>query len=201
MNAEMEWGSEVSSCKNYIYNIWCKWSNQRPCVFVMLNPSVLEGRYKNPTIDNCITIAKDKSCGGMIAVDLFACIAWDENKLLQKKSEISNIIGAENDKYLRSALSKKDAFIIAAWGDVSMGNNNFRKTKEFKERVDYVIAMIRDIAKNKNPKDIKCLKGAQPIRGGQIDHPWWLLDNYNGKSDAEIAEEVRRNYELNKFPL
>lgn len=204
MSEKIKKSSEVSECKNYIYSVSLEWGNTRPCVFVMLNPSTLNDKYKNPTIDNCTAIAKNRDCDSITAVNLFACIAADEGKLLKRKPNVAdNIVGEENDKHLCFALFKPNALVIAAWGDISTGKNAFRTTEEFYKRVDYVSDIIKVVAKNKPPEDIKCLKGANPERGGLTDHPWWLLnkEGYNSKNEEEIAEEVKKRYYLTEFPL
>jgi hypothetical protein len=88
-------------------------STERPCLFIMLNPSTADATVDDPTIRRCIGFAKREQCTSMTVVNLFALRSPDPRALLQH----ADPIGPENDLHLREQLRAHErGLIIAAWG-------------------------------------------------------------------------------------
>jgi hypothetical protein len=71
----------ISPCGQYRYTLhrqipsvlrWVK-----PCLFIMLNPSVADASSDDPTIRRCIGFAKREGCTSLTVVNLFALRATD----------------------------------------------------------------------------------------------------------------------------
>ena len=91
----------ISPCGRYRYVLkrnlpqairWVK-----PCLFVMLNPSVADAELDDPTIRRCIGFAKREGCTELTVVNLFAYRSTDpEGLLIQTRDPIGDM----NDAYI-----------------------------------------------------------------------------------------------------
>ncbi len=90
-------------------------------LFVMLNPSTADAVRDDPTIRKCRGFAHQKfSASSFSVVNLFA---WRATKPadLRKASESEDIVGPENDEYIRLAASVAHRTVFA-WGSLSLGS-------------------------------------------------------------------------------
>jgi len=112
----------MSSCGLYSYQLSRVWGDGALACFVMLNPSVADAAFDDPTIRRCRNFAKREDCGGMIVVNLFAWRATDPAAL----ASAVDPVGPENDAALREAVSRGRASggpVIAAWGGHRMARD------------------------------------------------------------------------------
>jgi hypothetical protein len=105
-------GATFSADGRYRYRLWRSWDASRPRVaFVMLNPSTAGARRDDPTIRRCQGFARSWGFGGIEVVNLFALRATDP-RLLRLADDP---VGRENDRHLRSALTRS-SLVVLAWG-------------------------------------------------------------------------------------
>ncbi|UOQ45520.1 DUF1643 domain-containing protein [Halobacillus salinarum] len=98
--------------KTYRYLLSCMWEKEAdPVTFVMLNPSVADENYCDPTLKRCLNFAKSWGYGSMKIVNLFALVSTEPEAL----SSHQDPTGPENDAYIIEA-SRKSPLIIYAWG-------------------------------------------------------------------------------------
>lgn len=193
--------------KKYMYKLLWEWSDERKCIFIMLNPARFYELRKNKTVKNCKTIAEDLKCGGMVLIDLFPYAAKGPRLLMKAKENGKDIIGSQNkhEECLRSAIENENALIIFAWGDTDDNRRSpeFKKAVDFDTRVKDIKALIKKYAVN---NEIKCLKDKTRLNDS-ISHPYWLANAnlINGETDEEhearIKKEVLANYKLEDFIL
>lgn len=106
------------------YRYWFKYRitytfYDRPCMFILLNPSTNDMHMdRNPTINRCITYAKNNNCDYLYVVNLFAMRAarpeclWDDRAI--------DPIGPDNDAYIQEAARitrMREGIIVCAWGN------------------------------------------------------------------------------------
>ncbi len=168
----------LSACKNYMYALFSRWSTQEKlCVFIMLNPARTYNLGNNLTVKSCRAIAGKENCGGMFLLDLFAYVAGSGRLLAEAKIQGLDIIGgAEHDKHVREVLQIPNLLIIAAWGDKR--NYETKKVINFYDRIEHMKQMIKEHAVS---NDIKQLEHKNEF--GRISHPYWfdkltILDDY-----------------------
>jgi len=95
----------------------------RPCsglswdrlVWVMLNPSTADAVCDDPTIRRCILIAQAHGYAGMRVLNLFAWRATNPRDLVLRGTAKGDVVGPDNDRYLREAATSHYA-IALAWG-------------------------------------------------------------------------------------
>jgi hypothetical protein len=108
--------AEISECGKYRYtlkrrvNINLK--TNKPCLFIMLNPSTADHRIDDPTIKKCYGFAERESCTSLTVVNLFAFRATDPNQLLKITHS-----HRENQNYIFGEIEKhRLGLVIVAWG-------------------------------------------------------------------------------------
>lgn len=109
--------ADISDCGTYRYllkrtlNTPLRWN--KPCLFIMLNPSTADAVKNDPTIRRCISFAEREGCTELTVVNLFALRATNP-KELQKHL---NPIGPKNDLCIEEEVKKHaNGIVIAAWG-------------------------------------------------------------------------------------
>lgn len=108
----MESSAALSSCRQYRYALWRKWSDGPQVLFVMLNPSTADESTDDPTIRRCIGFAKSWGFGSLCVGNLFALRTPSPDELMQHASPI----GHENDQWLER-LQESATLTVAAWGN------------------------------------------------------------------------------------
>lgn len=116
----MDKAAIISNCGKYRYRLSRKWSYQRPCLFIMLNPSTADAEKDDPTIRRCINFAKSWDCGELIVVNLFAFRATSPKDM----TAASDPVGPDNMGYIKRAAEfvilggydENPGPIVCAWG-------------------------------------------------------------------------------------
>lgn len=100
----------------YRYSLVREWDpfNPTKVVFVMLNPSTADGNEDDQTTKVCIEFAKRWGYGSLEIVNLFAYRATNPQDL-SKAKEYREVVGKDNDIYVKKALHSADK-IVVAWG-------------------------------------------------------------------------------------
>lgn len=111
MSTVIERSAVISACGNYRYELWRRWSDERACVFIGLNPSTADATLDDPTIRKCIGYARRWGYGALCMVNLFAWRATDPRDMLTA----ADPVGPANDYHLNKATAEAH-MIIAAWG-------------------------------------------------------------------------------------
>jgi len=112
----------ISPCGTYRYtlhrNIPCVLRWIRPCLFVMLNPSIADASIDDPTIRRCIGFARSWQCTSLTVVNLFALRATDPAELAKHPDPH----GPENPQHIEAQLHEHrvGGVIVVAWGAHAM---------------------------------------------------------------------------------
>ena len=111
----------ISPCGTYRYTLtrripqairWVK-----PCLFVMLNPSIADATQDDPTIRRCISFAKREGCTSLTVVNLFAMRATDPKQLTAAMKLGQDPIGPDNCEHVIQQIAAHSlGIIVAAWG-------------------------------------------------------------------------------------
>lgn len=147
-------GAILSECKEYRYELWRIWDDQKPKVlFIMCNPSTADADKDDPTIKRCIGFAKSWGYGGIYVGNLFALRSTNPKALLNR----ANPVGKYNVLHIYQML-QKCKIVVTAWG------NGKIVEKIFSERPDYkplngILPYYIDLAKDGTPKHPLYLKG------------------------------------------
>ena len=97
------------------YHLHRQWGDDRPLLFVMLNPSTANETADDPTIRRCIGFAQTLGFGGIEVVNLFAYRATSPVDLRRAGWPV----GPENDDWIRAAASHAvdtGGAVCCAWG-------------------------------------------------------------------------------------
>lgn len=90
------------------------YEGERPCLFIMLNPSTADEKLDDPTIRRCTGFALGWKCTDLWVVNLFAFRATNPKDLMTAEDPV----GPENDGAIAQAVHfcQKRGMIVAAWG-------------------------------------------------------------------------------------
>lgn len=137
---EMIRTAEMSECGVYRYRLSRVWEPDRgKMLFVMLNPSIADAEYDDPTIRKCVGFSKRWGYGGFDVVNLFAYRATKPAALKIAARNGVDVVGPDNDAVLdRMLRMRAGGTVVVAWGG-SGGRLAL-------ERGRRVTAMIRDSA-------------------------------------------------------
>jgi hypothetical protein len=106
----------ISDCGRYRYRLDRVWSrNEKPAVFVMLNPSTADALVDDPTIRRCMGFARARDFGGIVVVNLFAWRATEPAELTARAHEGFDVVGPDNDRHLAEVFADAHT-VVAAWG-------------------------------------------------------------------------------------
>lgn len=106
----------VSPCGKYRYHLGRKWDATLPrMTFLMLNPSTATGEKDDPTIRKCVGFATRAGCGGIDVVNVAAFRATDPIVLYTAMQSKVDVVGPQNDEYVRQFLTANQ-LRVAAWG-------------------------------------------------------------------------------------
>lgn len=120
----------LSPCGTYRYvltrHIPCVLRWVKPCLFVMLNPSIADASVNDPTIRRCIGFAKEWQCTSLTVVNLFAFRATSPADLVLAPDPY----GPDNNLHVCEQMEKhRLGLIVAAWGNHRLAEN--ASTKSF----------------------------------------------------------------------
>lgn len=103
----------------YRYRLERKWANEGPgAIWVMLNPSTANAREDDPTIRRCVSFSKQRGCGHLVVVNLFALVTPSPEELF-RVADIEERVGPENRRHVDRAVEQAVAMgdlVIVAWG-------------------------------------------------------------------------------------
>ena len=89
-------------------------------VFVMFNPAITSEerdlKTGSQTRQRCIKFAKDEGYGTLTEVNLFAYRAPDKDALYEAVREGIDVVGPENERVVRAAVTGAD-LVVVAWMD------------------------------------------------------------------------------------
>lgn len=160
MSATMERWATISPDKLYRYTLTRDWSlgtatPDRTAVWVMLNPSVADGRVDDPTIRRVCGFTALLGYLRAVVVNLYAYRATDPADLTAALGSGVDIVGPLNDSAL-AAEFQGAATIIAAWG----------AHQEARARVGAVTALATE-----HGRSMMCLG---TTKNGHPRHPLYL---------------------------
>ncbi len=105
----------LSNDGRFRYRLVRRWSVAPAATFVMLNPSTADADLDDPTIRRCEGFARSWGHGGIVVVNLFAFRATDPRDLVNAMHAGEDVVGPENDTFLRDAVTGS-SLTVAAWG-------------------------------------------------------------------------------------
>lgn len=130
--------SDATIVGNYRYSLSRIWDDSLDKItFIMLNPSTADATADDKTILSCIRQAKSWGYGGFEVVNLFSYRSTDMTVL---NNSVANVIGDENDKYIKLSIAEADK-VILAWGNAL----SEKKVKVHPERASEVIKLLGNI--------------------------------------------------------
>jgi hypothetical protein len=103
--------AEFSQDRAYRYRLSRVWGDGPRATFVMLNPSLADEHFDDPTLRRCIGFARQWGLGGLNVVNLYAFRATKPADLWTA----ADPVGLENDRYLEEAAVSGER-LVAAWG-------------------------------------------------------------------------------------
>jgi hypothetical protein len=106
-----------SPCGFYRYTLTRTWDSTLPQVFwVMLNPSTADSIKNDHTISKVVKFSTLAGFGRATVLNLFAYRTPYPTALFEAHKQGLDIIGPENDKFLREP-AKIGATVVLAWGN------------------------------------------------------------------------------------
>jgi hypothetical protein len=149
----------ISPCGQYRYTLhrtipsvlrWVK-----PCLFIMLNPSIADATIDDPTIRRCIGFAKREGCTSLTVVNLFALRATDPQALAKH----ADPFGPDNAMHVGDQMFKhRIGLVIAAWGAHPMATDSLMASTLGQQGV-HCLGMTKD----GHPRHPLYVKGDQPL--------------------------------------
>lgn len=104
-------GREVPKAQGDLLAGWQSPAGDGPLLFVMLNPSVADGRRDDPTIRRCIGFATAWGFTALEVVNLFARVCTDPDALYDHPDPV----GPNNDAWIRRR-ARRASLVVCAWG-------------------------------------------------------------------------------------
>lgn len=106
-----------SSCMQYRYVLMRQWDVDKPfAVFILMNPSTADAFKNDPTVARIqVRCLADPTLGGYVILNVFAYMETDSKALKGHWACGIDIIGPENDKYIRQYATGA-ARVICGWG-------------------------------------------------------------------------------------
>lgn len=151
----------ISVCGKYRYWLERKLANPNKsvCVFIMLNPSTADAELDDPTIRRCKGFAERFECGKLVVVNLFAFRATKPADLYKVKM-LNDMVGPENDAYIRKALNLP-GITLCGWGS----NNALGRDVAIKRMASNMNVNLCCLGKTKNdsPKHPLYLPALAPL--------------------------------------
>jgi hypothetical protein len=142
----------ISDCQKYRYVLYREWAEPDDPFgilvlnFVMLNPSTADAEVDDATIRKCIGFAKLNGYNAIRVVNLFAWRATDPKELQKSYVEALDIIGPDNDSYVREL--PKEETVVVAWGSTFQNEyfvkRRIRDTIKLLDRKLYCLGKTKD---------------------------------------------------------
>lgn len=115
----------------YRYTLGRRWDERLDYVlFVMLNPSTADATVNDPTIMRCIGFADSWGYGGIEVRNLFAFRTAYPKELTAAGKAGTDIVGAENDRFLTSALRDPHCkLVVGGWGAQKIAEKRVKEVR------------------------------------------------------------------------
>jgi hypothetical protein len=117
-------GREIGKAQGDLLAGWQSPSGAGPLLFVMLNPSMADGRRDDPTIRRCTGLAAAWGFTQFEVVNLFARVCTDPDMLFDTPAPV----GPRNDAWLRRC-ARRASLVVCAWG-ASGGRRSIERAAE-----------------------------------------------------------------------
>lgn len=105
-----------SACGLYRYTLERSWASlPRYVLWLMLNPSTADAEKNDATIRRCLGYARAWGYTGILVGNLYAWRSTSPAGLLAAAAKGADIIGPENDRYVRG-LVRRSSLVVCAWG-------------------------------------------------------------------------------------
>lgn len=114
--------ADISPCGTYRWSLSRRWDVNLPRLgLIMLNPSVADGCFDDPTIKSAVRIAKQMRFGALMVGNLFGLISPYPADLTDSRDPV----GYGNDDAIKRLLSSCET-VVAAWGATRIGRDRAR---------------------------------------------------------------------------
>lgn len=102
----------------YRYSLGRRWDGKWDYVlWLMLNPSIADATVNDPTVTRCMGFSDGWGFHGIQVANCFAYRATEPKDLVAAKKAGIDIVGPENDRFLRAALTDTScSLVVAGWG-------------------------------------------------------------------------------------
>lgn len=161
----------LSACGRYRYRLERRVGpSDRPCVFIMLNPSTADATANDKTIRRCMSYAVSLGCGRLVVVNLFAFRATKPRELLA----CGDPIGEENDDHIMRAAEETFEYyegdhgvIVCAWGVPGVWKGRSQRVLDLLAEVNrplYALGLNKD-GSPKHPLYLRADVKLVPFRG------------------------------------
>jgi hypothetical protein len=104
-------GREIGKAQGDLLAGWQSPAGAGPLLFVMLNPSMADGRRDDPTIRRCIAFAAAWGFTQLEVVNLFARVCTDPEALFDDPDPV----GPRNDAWIKRC-ARRASLVVCAWG-------------------------------------------------------------------------------------
>lgn len=140
------------------YRLMRQWEAADALYWVMLNPSVADASYDDPTIRKCMGFARHNGFGGIVVFNLFALRSTDPRVLHQFRH---GAIGIDNDRYLSEI--PKESTVVAGWGSMPYKH----------DWMDARIVAVRKILAGRDV-NLMCVRKSEGFRVARPWHPLYV---------------------------
>ena len=110
----------ISGCERYRYALRRNWDSggleRRIAVFWLCNPSTADTHRDDPTVRKCVGFARLWGCTGLVIGNIHAYRATNPRELLKARSQGVDVIGPQNEEYLRCMVDDDPTVLVAGWG-------------------------------------------------------------------------------------
>lgn len=152
-------GAVITADGRYRYVLTRTWDEELPpLIWCMLNPSTADDQVNDATIRRCLGFAKRLGHGGIVVVNLYAFRATDPRELARQHAAGVDVVGIENDVWLRRVMAMGTRSVVCGWG-ASAG--------PLPHRMHRVTAIARDV----NAVLLAIGTTSGKARAGQPRHP------------------------------
>lgn len=128
--------ANISNCKNYRYSLSRRWEKQgRELGVIMLNPSMADAEYDDPTVRRLYGLARANNFGAFTVMNLFAYRATDPAGL--KTYGFKQARGGRNMMFL-DVMRESEMLVAFAWGAVTG-----KPLEVAKEVIDFMVSKDR----------------------------------------------------------
>ncbi len=114
--------AHFSKCGSFRYRLTRRWGTGASLTFIMLNPSVADARFDDPTIRRCMSFARREKKDGIVVANLFALVSTSPKGL----AFVSDPFGPENVDVLKNVACEaelNDSPVVCAWGARGRASN------------------------------------------------------------------------------